>query len=123
MVTKLGKGGIDLTKGVDIEKNLLKQQLETATMTAQHYAMVATRAILLLGEELVFGSPEMEDLKSWVLLQRLEEDGKLHYTVVGVEEAGKMLEEDNAKKESGLSDEEFEASKVEETEDENSDSV
>ncbi len=124
MVTELGKQGMDLTKGIDIESNILKQQLEQAQMAAQHYAMVATRAILLLEEELVFGNPEIEELKKWVLLQRLEKDEKLHYTVVSVEAAGAMLEEEKAREESAMTDEEWEASKatVEETSDEDSDS-
>ncbi len=119
MVTEVGGQGIDLTKGVDIEKNMMRQQLEAATMTAQHYALVATRAIQLLGEEMVFGNEELEELKQWVLLQKLEEDEKLHYRVVSVEEAGELLEAEQARQEAELSEEEFEASKAddEETED------
>ena len=99
---------------------MMRQQLEAATLTAQHYALVATRAIQLLGEEIVFGNEELEELKAWVLLQKLEEDGKLHYRVVSVEEAGELLEAEQARQEAEMSEEEFEASKVEdeETEDE-----
>ena len=124
MVTEIGKQGMNLTRGVDLEANMLRQKLEQAQMAAQHYAMVATRAILLLDEELLFGNEELEDLKAFVLLQRLEDDEKLHYTVVTVEKAGELLEEEKAREEYGMTQEEFEASKVdeEETEDEDSDS-
>jgi hypothetical protein len=121
MVTEVGQGGIDLTKGVDVEKNMLRQQLEAATMTAQHYALVATHTIRLLGEEVLFGNDEIEELKEWVLLQRLEDDEKLHYRVVSVEEAGRLLEAEKARQEAEMTEEEFEASKAEEEETEDGD--
>ena len=75
------------------ELELTKKQLEAAIMTAQHYALVATRAVYLLGGELFFGAEEVEELKDLVMVQRLNDDGKLEYRVITNEEAAEMLKE------------------------------
>jgi hypothetical protein len=62
-------------------------------MTAQHYALVATRAVHLLGGEMFFGAEEVEELKNVVMVQRLNDNGKLEYRVITVEEAATMLED------------------------------
>jgi hypothetical protein len=72
-----------------------KKQLDAAVLTAQHYALVATQAVHLLGGEMRFGAEEVEGLKQLVMVQRLEDDNKLLYKVVTVEEAAQMLKERN----------------------------
>ena len=97
------------------ELALTKKQLEAAIMTAQHYALVATRAVHLLGGELFFGADEVEELRDLVMIQRLNDDDKLEYRVVTTKEAAEMQEERRSEEEKEL--ERLKSSEVETEED------
>ena len=84
------------------ELELTRKQLEAAIMTAQHYALVATRAVHLLGGELFFGAEEVEELRDLVMIQRLNDDDKLEYRVVTNEEAAEMQKERRLEEEKKL---------------------